>query len=195
MASLTNDQFREAVLKQYETAAAAAPTTSVAAQLDESLRGTFVKLWEKVLLLEGLTLRLPTGDPATIQLLFQGELDEVVETWQQSMLSRPRVTIPGNDPEFRRKVTERYNTPSATVLAVEIANSLDKDLSGAYITFWELIYQLHLSASELAETRDCDLGEQTKLNLQSLIKTWKESLLLRPRARTGQGQVASNASG
>ena len=162
MPSLTFEQFQNAVKTCYESPTTTTATADMATQLDELLRGHCAKLWEKVLLLESLTLHLTPGDPATIQLMFRGELDEVVETWQQSILSRPRMTIPDSDPEFRSKVIERFNSSCEVVSTSEIGKSLDEDFSLDYTTFWALTHQLYLCAEELAENTRSRFGRSDK---------------------------------
>ena len=182
MATLTTEEFQSEIRSRYESEAMLALPLEISTQLDDSLRGIVVKLLEQVQLLQALTMHLSTGDPTTIQLVFRGELQQIVQAWQQAILSLPRATLAPNDPEFRDKVIARYNVPCDTMSIDELAQSLDDKLATSYITFWEFRYQLHLCVEELAKTRERDMGELTKQNLKQLVDMWKEAILNRPRS-------------
>jgi hypothetical protein len=174
--------FRRTVVSRYDTTAQPSERTTVAQELDDTLWGLVAQQWEDILLLEFQIANPPTGDPGTVLADLRGALHRVIETWQESILARPRVTLPPSDIDFHRQVVERYNTPPETASPAEIARSLDHDLAKLHEEFWSTCFQLRLLVAELAQTRDPDDAALTKENLQALLRIWKASILNRPRA-------------
>ena len=194
MAALSSEDFRNAIRSRYEMAVTLASPLEISIQFDDPLRGIVARIWEKVQLLQALTLQVSTGDPATAQLIFRGELEQIVEAWQRAILSIPRATLAPSDPEFRDRVIARYNSPSDMFSIDKLGDSLDGELANWYFAFWALRYQLYICVENLVETKDPDMAELTKRNLKHLVEVWKKAILNRPRVNVNSTGL-SNSKG
>jgi hypothetical protein len=193
MAALPTEAFRDAVRAAHQQPAQESTRADVAARLDGSLRGRVEQTREQIRLLDGMTRRPPTGDPNSILTNFRGELDRLVEEWQQSILARPRATLPPTDDDFRAKALGRYDAPAEAASPDELARSLDDSLFGFFVDVGGLAFQLHLIVKALAGAPDPDLGEQARVVLADLVAAWKASVLSRPRSHSGRNTVARRA--
>lgn len=185
MPSMTIEQFRQVVLTRYESPAEGAQQADTIAHLDEFLRRHVAVLWSTTVSLESKISPPPTDHQADIHESLKRDLADLVATWQQSILSRPRVTIPPADLVFRNKVIGRYSTPCATAMTAEIAESLDEDLSASLANFWALMSEFHFLVEGLARRRSPDLASQAKEMLGEAVEMWKASILNRPRSHAG----------